>query len=138
MRELVPRLAFIYKLIIPLLCSFVCVGFVGDSGISTTEDLLHSSGISRIYSLALFCIYDLLPLEDFVVSYEFKHGNMTKTGEGSGNPLQYSCLENSMDRGAYEIVINISIPVLQMMTLRLDAVNSFLRFLRVVSQGTQI
>ena len=21
-------------------------------------------------------------------------------GEGSGNPLQYSCLENSMDRGA--------------------------------------
>ena len=43
-----------------------------------------------------------------------------------------------MDRGAYEIVINISIPVLQMMTLRLDAVNSFLRFLRVVSQGTRI
>ena len=22
------------------------------------------------------------------------------TGEGNGNPLQYSCLENSMDRGA--------------------------------------
>ena len=22
-------------------------------------------------------------------------------GEGNGNPLQYSCLENSMDRGAY-------------------------------------
>ena len=22
-------------------------------------------------------------------------------GEGSGNPLQYSCLENSMDRGAW-------------------------------------
>ena len=45
-RELVPRLAFIYNLIIPLLCSFVCVGFVCDmidsSGISTTEVLLHS------------------------------------------------------------------------------------------------
>ena len=24
-----------------------------------------------------------------------------QTGEGSGNPLQYSCLENSMDRGAW-------------------------------------
>ena len=24
-----------------------------------------------------------------------------KTGEGNGNPLQYSCLENSMDRGAW-------------------------------------
>ena len=23
-------------------------------------------------------------------------------GEGHGNPLQYSCLENSMDRGAYQ------------------------------------
>ena len=23
------------------------------------------------------------------------------TGEGHGNPLQYSCLENSMDRGAW-------------------------------------
>ena len=24
-------------------------------------------------------------------------------GEGNGNPLQYSCLENPMDRGAYRI-----------------------------------
>ena len=23
------------------------------------------------------------------------------TGEGNGNPLQYSCLENAMDRGAW-------------------------------------
>ena len=26
--------------------------------------------------------------------------NLTKIGEGNGNPLQYSCLENCMDRGA--------------------------------------
>ena len=24
-------------------------------------------------------------------------------GEGNGNPLQYSCWENSMDRGAYRL-----------------------------------
>ena len=24
------------------------------------------------------------------------------TGKGNGNPLQYSCLENSMDRGAWQ------------------------------------
>ena len=24
-----------------------------------------------------------------------------KEGEGNGNPLQYSCLENPMDRGAW-------------------------------------
>ena len=26
-------------------------------------------------------------------------------GEGNGNPLQYSCLENPMDRGAWRTVI---------------------------------
>ena len=25
------------------------------------------------------------------------------SGEGNGNPLQYSCLENSMDGGAYRL-----------------------------------
>ena len=27
-------------------------------------------------------------------------------GEGNGNPLQYSCLENPMDRGAREAVVH--------------------------------
>ena len=27
-------------------------------------------------------------------------------GEGSGNPLQYSCLENSMDRGAWKAIVH--------------------------------
>jgi len=26
-------------------------------------------------------------------------------GEGNGNPLQYSCLENPMDRGAWQFTI---------------------------------
>ena len=26
-------------------------------------------------------------------------------GGGHGNPLQYSCLENSMDRGAWKVVV---------------------------------
>ena len=29
------------------------------------------------------------------------HGSGTYAGEGNGNPLQYSCLENSMDREAW-------------------------------------
>ena len=28
------------------------------------------------------------------------------TGEGNGNPLQYSCLENSMDRGAWRATVH--------------------------------
>ena len=29
------------------------------------------------------------------------HGSGRSPGEGNGNPLQYSCLENSTDRGAW-------------------------------------
>ena len=28
-------------------------------------------------------------------------GSRTSPGKGSSNPLQYSCLENAMDRGAW-------------------------------------
>ena len=27
-------------------------------------------------------------------------------GEGNGNPLQYSCLENRMDRGAWRAIVH--------------------------------
>ena len=27
-------------------------------------------------------------------------------GEGNGYPLQYSCLENSMDRGAWQAIVH--------------------------------
>ena len=27
-------------------------------------------------------------------------------GEGNGNPLQYSCLENSMDTGAWQFIVH--------------------------------
>ena len=29
-------------------------------------------------------------------------GSERSSGEGTGNPLQYSCLENPMDRGAWQ------------------------------------
>ena len=28
------------------------------------------------------------------------------SGEGNGNPLQYSCLENTMDRGAWWAIVH--------------------------------
>ena len=30
-------------------------------------------------------------------------GSGRSAGEGNGNPLQYSCLENSIDRGAQQV-----------------------------------
>ena len=33
-------------------------------------------------------------------------GSGRSPGEGNGNPLQCSCLENSMDRGAWQPIVN--------------------------------
>ena len=33
-------------------------------------------------------------------------GSGRSTGEGNDNPLQYSCLENSMDRGAWRATVH--------------------------------
>ena len=33
-------------------------------------------------------------------------GSEKYPGEGNGNPLQYSCLENSMDRGARQAIVH--------------------------------
>ena len=32
-------------------------------------------------------------------------GSGRSPGEGNGNPLQYSCLENPMDRGAWQAIV---------------------------------
>ena len=33
-------------------------------------------------------------------------GSGRSAGEGSDNPLQYSCLENFMDRGAWRVAVH--------------------------------
>ena len=33
------------------------------------------------------------------------HGLGRSPGEGNGNPHQYSCLENPMDRGAWQAIL---------------------------------
>ena len=33
-------------------------------------------------------------------------GSRRSPGEGNGNPLQYSCLENSTDRGAWQAIVH--------------------------------
>ena len=34
------------------------------------------------------------------------HFSLSCIGEGNGNPLQYSCLENPMDRGAWLAIVH--------------------------------
>ena len=42
-------------------------------------------------------------------------GSGRSPGEGNGNPLQYSCLENPMDRGAWQATVH-SVPKESYMT----------------------
>ena len=37
---------------------------------------------------------------------DFTLGSERYPGKGNGNPLQYSCLENPMDRGAWQAIVH--------------------------------
>ena len=37
---------------------------------------------------------------------DFSSGSIRSPGGGHGNPLQYSCLENAMDRGAWWAMVH--------------------------------
>ena len=51
--------------------------------------------ISVCYVPLLVCV-----LICFIYTYKYMKKYLSK-GEGNGTPLQYSCLENPMDRGAW-------------------------------------
>ena len=42
----------------------------------------------------------------YMYIYIFKFPQIKKNGEGNGNPLQYSCVENPMDRGAWQATVH--------------------------------
>ena len=42
-----------------------------------------------------------MPPQDLLIMYVIKPKERVTFGEGNGNPLQYSCLGNPMDRGAW-------------------------------------
>ena len=54
----------------------------------------------------------MLPQIRMLKSYPLKRqsvalfGSRIIAGEGNGNPLQYSCLENPMDRGAWKAAVH--------------------------------
>ena len=64
-----------------------------------------------IYTHVCVCVYEGFPGDSVVKNMPAKArdtgdivsipGSERSPGEGNGNPLQYSCLENSMDRGAW-------------------------------------
>ena len=57
-----------------------------------------------VFSLVNKCVCLLINI-GFFYFFSFASRIETTPGEGNGNPLQYSCLENSMDRGAWQAAV---------------------------------
>ena len=77
-------------------------------------DFLPAKNTSYVLSKTLFLFHSTTPVEDFPGGAVAKNlpanagdagdlipGSGRSPGEGNGNPLQFSCLENSMHRGAW-------------------------------------
>ena len=58
-----------------------------------------------VFSLLFLSAFQCFKLCDFLSVYFVNEMHLSKAarrnGEGNGTPLQYSCLENPMDRGAW-------------------------------------
>ena len=72
-----------------LFCSFL---FSASS--SPIKHMLHF-----LYLSQSFLIFNIFPV--FILFFSFGSFYWYILGEGGGTPLQYSCLENPMDRGAW-------------------------------------
>ena len=45
-------------------------------------------------------------MQEMQETWDQSLGQEDPLGEGNGNPLQYSCLENPMDRGAWRAIVH--------------------------------
>ena len=66
-------------------------------------------------------------------------GSERSSGVGNGNPLQHSCLENSMDRGAWQAIVHgvtKSWTQKQLSTLALQVFSEFQIFTRATSNSS--
>ena len=51
-------------------------------------------------------VKNLPPLQELQETQVQSPGQEDPPGEGHGNPLQYSCLENPMDKGACQAIVH--------------------------------
>ena len=83
---------------------------------SATISLLQFATITRLIIAAMYMHFQGFPdgasgKEPLANAGDIRDvgsipGSGRSPGEGHGNPLQYSCLENPMDRGAWQAIVH--------------------------------
>ena len=90
---------------IPVLCTKSCISTRHYPGGSTMSlrSLRNLDLLSFKRPISLFCDHFITfnPVSALGYWHYFYSHLYLKIGEGNGTPLQYSCLENPMDRGAW-------------------------------------
>ena len=78
----------------------------------------YTPDFSKLLQRNRIILYNLMDILDFSGDLALKNlpanaggeglipGSGRSPGEGNGNPLQYSCLENPMDRGAWWVTVS--------------------------------
>jgi len=69
--------------------------------------------IISIFSLSIYKTHQSYPVVSAIKNSPANAGDMgsipgpgRSSGKGKGNPLQYSCLENPMERGAWQATVH--------------------------------
>ena len=77
-------------------------------GSAFTKDFLEVAYSTSTFYLQFYCLWGFPGSLDGKASNAYNAGDLglipglgRSPGEGNGNPLQYSCLENPMDQGAW-------------------------------------
>ena len=67
---------------------------------------LENMGHLREYSICWKGCNKPLKVHEFHTKLFLSYTTEDSLGKGNGNPFQYSCLENSMDRGAWQATVH--------------------------------
>ena len=66
----------------------------------------QSESVIYIHTSTLFFFFRDLPVAQMGICVQCRRPEFDPWGgKGEGNPLQYSCLENPMDRGAWQTTV---------------------------------
>ena len=89
-----------------LLCVDLVCCFVIQLLLKCLHHSLIISLLSDIIKYTSLILYFSVPAQEWTILWKMVFRNWCLPGEGNGNPLQYSCLKKSMDRGAWQAAVH--------------------------------